>query len=66
VGGLSAVFPFDLTLAAADCCWRRFEQAIERALSSCRESGNPPEHHFAGVGKVIAVGDMRGIAGKSQ
>ena len=36
--------------------WRRFEQAIERALSSCRESGTPPEHHFAGAGKPIPGG----------
>lgn len=36
--------------------WRRFEQAIERAISSCRESGNPPEHHFAGAGKPIVGG----------
>lgn len=36
--------------------WRRFEQAIERAISSCKESGNPPEHHFAGTGKPIPGG----------
>ena len=36
--------------------WRRFEQAIERAITSCKESGNPPEHHFAGVGKPITGG----------
>lgn len=36
--------------------WRRFEQAIERAISACKESGNPPEHHFAGAGKPIAGG----------
>jgi DNA-damage-inducible protein D len=36
--------------------WRRFEQAIERAASSCQESGNPPEHHFAGAGKPIPGG----------
>jgi hypothetical protein len=36
--------------------WRRFEQAIERAITSCKESGNPPEHHFAGAGKMIEVG----------
>ena len=36
--------------------WRRFEQAIERAISSCKESGNPPEHHFAGAGKPIPGG----------
>lgn len=36
--------------------WRRFEQAIERAMASCRESGNPPEYHFAGAGKPITGG----------
>ena len=36
--------------------WRRFEQAIERAITSCKESGNPPEHHFAGAGKMIELG----------
>jgi DNA-damage-inducible protein D len=36
--------------------WRRFEQAIERAITSCKESGNPPGHHFAGAGKMIPVG----------
>lgn len=36
--------------------WRRFEQAIERSITSCRESGNPPEYHFAGAGKPITGG----------
>jgi DNA-damage-inducible protein D len=36
--------------------WRRFEQAIERAMTSCKQSGNPPDHHFAGVGKPITGG----------
>lgn len=36
--------------------WRRFEQAIERAITSCKESGNPPGHHFASAGKMIEVG----------
>jgi DNA-damage-inducible protein D len=36
--------------------WRRFEQAVERAATSCRQSGNEPEHHFAGVGKMIEIG----------
>ena len=36
--------------------WRRFEQAIERAEISCKESGNPPEHHFAGAGKMLELG----------
>ena len=36
--------------------WRRFEQAIERAMISCETSGNNPEHHFAGAGKPITGG----------
>ncbi|ATG89823.1 DNA damage-inducible protein D [Methylomonas koyamae] len=36
--------------------WRRFEQAIERAISSCNESGNTPAYHFAGAGKPITGG----------
>ena len=36
--------------------WRRFEQAIERAKTSCKESGNSPDHHFAGAGKPITGG----------
>ena len=36
--------------------WRRFEQAIKRALTSCEQSGNIPEHHFAGVGKMVVLG----------
>ncbi|NGZ28151.1 MAG: hypothetical protein G8345_14825, partial [Magnetococcales bacterium] len=31
-------------------------QAIERAVTSCRESGNNPDHHFAGVGKMVELG----------
>ncbi|MDH4275446.1 MAG: hypothetical protein OEW08_10440 [Gammaproteobacteria bacterium] len=36
--------------------WRRFEQAIERAITSCKESGNPPENHFANAGKMVGLG----------
>ena len=36
--------------------WRRFEQAIERALTSCRQSGNNPSHHFADAGKMVGLG----------
>jgi DNA-damage-inducible protein D len=36
--------------------WRRFEQAIERAITSCNESGNNSNHHFAGAGKPIPGG----------
>lgn len=36
--------------------WRRFEDAIKRAITSCEQSGNNPRHHFAGAGKMIEVG----------
>ncbi len=36
--------------------WRRFEDAINRALTSCMQSGNTPENHFAGAGKMVDLG----------
>ena len=39
--------------------WRRFEQAIERAMTSCEQSGNNPAHHFAGAGKMVEQTRMR-------
>jgi DNA-damage-inducible protein D len=36
--------------------WRRFEDAISRAITSCDQSGNEPSHHFAGAGKPIEGG----------
>ncbi len=36
--------------------WRRFEEAITRAIISCKQSGNDPVHQFAGVGKMIEIG----------
>jgi len=36
--------------------WRRFEDAINRAMVSCGQSGNNPEYHFAGAGKMIKTG----------
>jgi len=36
--------------------WRRFEDAIQRAITSCQQSGNASEHHFAGAGKMIPLG----------
>ncbi len=35
--------------------WRRFEDAIKRAMISCEKSGNDPAHHFAGAGKMIEL-----------
>ena len=36
--------------------WRRFEEAIGRAQTSCDQSGNKAGHHFAGAGKPIVGG----------
>ena len=36
--------------------WRRFEDAINRAKTSCQQPGNDPDHHFAGAGKMIILG----------
>lgn len=38
--------------------WRRFEETIKRAMVSCQKSGsgNPPDYHFAGAGKMIGIG----------
>lgn len=36
--------------------WRRFEQAIERAMASCETSGNNPQNHFANAGKMVSLG----------
>ncbi len=35
---------------------RRFEQAVERAITSCKQSENDPDHHFAGAGKMVELG----------
>ena len=36
--------------------WRRFEDAIKRAITSSESSGNDPDYHFAGAGKPIVGG----------
>ena len=36
--------------------WRRFEDAVKRAMVSCQQSGNTPDYHFAGAGKPITGG----------
>ena len=36
--------------------WRRFEDAIKRAMISWEQSGNKRDYHFANVGKPIIGG----------
>jgi DNA-damage-inducible protein D len=46
----------DLQLLLGYSQWRRFEDAIARAMTSCEQSGNKPGHHFADAGKMIPTG----------
>ena len=36
--------------------WRKFENTIKKAITTCKQSGNDPSHHFAGAGKMVVVG----------
>jgi DNA-damage-inducible protein D len=36
--------------------WQRFEQVVERAIISCQQTGNNPDDHFTGAGKMIETG----------
>ena len=36
--------------------WRRFENAIKKAITACKQSENKPGYHFAAVGKPIMGG----------
>jgi len=36
--------------------WRSFEKAIAKAITSCQQSGNDPDHHFARARKVVPLG----------
>lgn len=46
----------DLQLLLGYSQWRRFEDAIRRAMTSCEQSGNECAHHFAGAGKMVDLG----------
>lgn len=46
----------DLQVVLGYAQWRRFENAIKRAIISCEQSGNKSGHHFAGAGKMVEVG----------
>jgi DNA-damage-inducible protein D len=39
--------------------WQRFENALKKAMESCKQSGNNPEHHFTGSGNPITSGKGR-------
>jgi len=33
--------------------WRSFEKAIQKAVTSCEQSGNEPTHHFARANRSL-------------
>ncbi len=38
--------------------WQRFEPAIKKAMESCKQSGNNPQNHFTGAGKMVGIGSQ--------
>jgi len=46
----------DLQLRLGYTNWRRFEDAVRRAMASCATSGNDPGHHFDAGVKMVGVG----------
>ena len=36
--------------------WRYFENAIDKAIESCKQSGNNPQNHFAPARKMVEIG----------
>lgn len=36
--------------------WRRFEEAVKRAMVSAETNGTPVQNHFAEVGKMVSLG----------
>lgn len=46
----------DLQPAMAYVEWRKFEDAIERAIAACENSGLNPKDHFGGAAKKVSIG----------
>lgn len=46
----------DLQICLGYSHWRDFKNAIKKAIKSCEQSGNNPQHHFAEVRKEIQFG----------
>jgi len=38
--------------------WRYFDNALKKAITSCKKSGNDPQNHFAGVRKMVSIGSQ--------
>jgi len=35
-----------------------FELTLKKAIESCKQSGNDPNNHFAGAGKMVSIGSQ--------
>ncbi len=46
----------DLQIVFGYLEWRKFENAIKKAIESCKQSGNNPNDHFVGADKMILIG----------
>lgn len=49
-------FARDLWSLLGYASWRNFKPAIERAIESCKTSGEMVEHHFASIRKMVDLG----------
>jgi len=49
-------FARDLQFLLGYAQWRSFEAVIEKAKTSCKNSGYDPEDHFAPARKMVALG----------
>jgi DNA-damage-inducible protein D len=38
--------------------WQWFASAIKKAMESCKQSGNNPQNHFTGAGKMVSIGSQ--------
>ncbi len=38
--------------------WRKFDNTIRKAITSCKQSGNDPDKHFVGADKMIEIGNQ--------
>ena len=46
----------DLAQVLGYAGWRKFKNALDRAITACENSGQQPADHFARVGKMVALG----------
>jgi DNA-damage-inducible protein D len=55
--GFTSFYPtYELQPLLGYSQWRRFEDAIKRAVTSCKQSGNNSGNHFADAGKMVDLG----------